>query len=68
VAVGDERRQAGMIPKLFRIAAVLAAGGALLQAQGCADTAVDTLWRIGFSTFFLPVNQFVLTFFTAFGV
>lgn len=57
-----------MAAKLFRAAAVLTAGGVALQAQGCAETATDTLWRIGLSTVFLPLNQLVLTAFSLVGV
>jgi len=53
-----------MTAKLLRAASVLAAGGVMLQTQGCTETAVETVWRVGFSTVFLPLNELILTAFT----
>jgi hypothetical protein len=32
-------------------------GGAVFQLGGCADLAVETLVRIGFTALFLPIND-----------
>lgn len=55
-----------MLTRTLRMLSLAAAGGVMLQAGCSGALAAETLYRIGFSTVFLPVNQAILILFSFF--